>query len=112
MPSTGEKKGNTMLHQENENPSNITDFGDVTRGDAVHVIVYTKPNCMPCRMTKRLLDRAGIPYVEVDVSTHPDAVQDVRAMGYASVPVVVTTVGTHWSGFSPERIAALVRRAA
>ena len=28
----------------------------------VHAVIYTKPNCMPCKMTTKLLDSLGMPY--------------------------------------------------
>ncbi|GAA4757427.1 glutaredoxin family protein [Gordonia alkaliphila] len=70
------------------------------------VTVYTKPGCGPCRMTCRRLDAEGIPYTTVDI-TQNDAARDyVMALGYQQAPVVVA--GTeYWSGFRPERIAAL-----
>lgn len=101
-----------MVHQEHENPSSAVDLGDVTAGDASRITVYTKPQCVQCVFTKQALDRHGIPYTEIDVSVNPTAVARVRAMGYRAVPVIVVSGGTHWQGFSPERIAGLVRRAA
>ena len=28
----------------------------------LHGVLYTKPNCMPCKMTTKLLDSLGMPY--------------------------------------------------
>lgn len=28
----------------------------------LHAVLYTKPNCMPCKMTTKLLDSLGLPY--------------------------------------------------
>ena len=28
----------------------------------LHAVLYTKPNCMPCKMTTKLLDNLGMPY--------------------------------------------------
>lgn len=28
----------------------------------LHAVLYTKPHCMPCKMTTKLLDSLGIPY--------------------------------------------------
>lgn len=28
----------------------------------VHAVLYTKPHCMPCKMTTKLLDNLGMPY--------------------------------------------------
>lgn len=29
---------------------------------AIHAVLYTKPHCMPCKMTTKLLDSLGMPY--------------------------------------------------
>ena len=68
--------------------------------------VYTLPNCIQCTMTKRALDTVGIRYEVVDLSTDDAAHDLVSELGYRSAPVVVT--GTEsWSGFRPDKIAAL-----
>ena len=70
------------------------------------VTVYTKPSCMQCKATYRALDAAGVQYVSVDMSRDPEALDMVKAMGYMQAPVV-TTDNDHWSGFRPDKIAAL-----
>lgn len=68
------------------------------------VILYTKNNCQPCRLTKRLLEAKGITYETRDLDTDDEAVEAVLAMGHQSAPVVVI-VGRHsWSGFRPDLI--------
>ena len=57
-------------------------------------------------MTARTLDRQGLTYSVVDVSADAEAAAKVQAWGYRQVPVV--QVGDeHWSGFRPDRLAAL-----
>lgn len=70
------------------------------------VRVYTKPNCVQCEATKKALDKAGIAYEVIDVSTDQRALEYVRSLGYAQVPVVVAW-GGHWSGYRPDRIRGL-----
>ena len=68
--------------------------------------VYTLPNCMQCTMTKKALEKAGVPYVTVDLATDESAVETVQQLGYTSAPVV--TVGAaSWSGFRPDKISAV-----
>ncbi|EUB99599.1 glutaredoxin-like protein NrdH [Rhizobium sp. CF080] len=70
------------------------------------IIVYSKPACVQCTATTRALDRQGIDYQVVDVSTDPSAYQFVQGLGYRQVPVVV--VGElHWAGFRPDMIDSL-----
>lgn len=80
--------------------------------DSPIVTVYSKPSCVQCTATYRALDRAGIPYEVVDVSTDAEALTFVKKLDYAQAPVVyVEYPGTgavdHWSGFQPGRLAAL-----
>ena len=70
------------------------------------VIVYTKPACPQCDATKRALDRAGVSYQAIDVTSTPEAADMLRDLGYATLPVVM--VGEqHWSGFRIDRLRAL-----
>lgn len=76
------------------------------------VTVYTKPHCVQCTMTKKALDAAGTPYATVDLTEDPTAMDTVLALGHRAAPVVIVTDATgttndHWSGFQPDKIAAL-----
>ncbi len=55
----------------------------------VKVTVYSKPACVQCDATYRALDKKGIEYSVVDISTDGDALERVRALGYLQAPVVV-----------------------
>jgi glutaredoxin-like protein NrdH len=68
--------------------------------------VFTLPNCMQCTMTKNVLEKAGVPYVTVDLATDESAAEAVRSLGYSAAPVV--TVGAaSWSGFRPDKLSAV-----
>jgi len=67
------------------------------------LIVYTKPGCMPCKMTRRKLDEMGVDYETRDVIGDDAAMDEVRALGYREMPVVVNGQD-HWSGFRPDNI--------
>lgn len=67
------------------------------------VTVYTKPACVQCNATYRALDKRGISYKTVDLSQDPQALEQVRALGYMQAPVVVSG-SEHWSGFRPDMI--------
>lgn len=56
---------------------------------------------------KRALDSAGIAYDLKDVSEDGDALLTIKELGYLQVPVVVTALGDHWSGFRPDKINSL-----
>lgn len=75
------------------------------------VIVYSKPNCGPCRATKHALQSRGVPYEEIDVSQDAEALAFVsQTLGYRGVPVVYLDAEQHWQGFLPDRIETLVMR--
>lgn len=73
------------------------------------VAVYSKPDCQPCKATKRSLDDRGVTYTSVDVSVDPAGLAYIQKLGYTSVPVVVVTAEgslVSWSGYNPELIDA------
>jgi len=79
---------------------------------SIKVTVYSKPACVQCDATYRALDKKGIEYSVVDISTDDDALERVRALGFLQAPVVVAGEES-WAGFRPDRITALaVRREA
>lgn len=71
--------------------------------------LYTRPGCMACRQTARWLQAHNIPYIPVDVTTTPGATQQLRTLGYQSLPVVAPTNNPDdmWSGFRPDRLRTL-----
>jgi glutaredoxin-like protein NrdH len=75
------------------------------------ITVYTKPACVQCNATYKALDKAGITYNIVDITTDEKARDYVLALGYLQAPVVVDG-DDHWSGFRPDRIKALAAKAA
>lgn len=82
----------------------ITDLSQrIQARDGAATVLYSKPGCQPCRMTKRKLDAAGMYYTEVDVSTDETALAYVKSLGYEGVPVLyVSTIegDIHWQGLN------------
>lgn len=72
------------------------------------VTLYTKPACPQCDMTKKQLDKHGIPHDAIDVTQDPEAHAFVTGLGYMSAPVVHAGPDNHWSGFRPDRIKGLL----
>ena len=79
------------------------------KGQAMSVIVYTKPACVQCVATYKELDRKGIEYSLIDITQDEEAMNTVLELGYRQAPVVVTE-DDHWSGFRPDKIATLTPR--
>jgi glutaredoxin-like protein NrdH len=68
--------------------------------------VYTKPACVQCEMTKKLLDKNGVSYTTVDITQDQEAYDKIVSMGFMAAPVVITTDDA-WAGFNPEKINAI-----
>jgi glutaredoxin 3 len=53
------------------------------------VVVYTTSSCPYCVQAKRLLDRKGVPYTEIDVSADAEKrAEMMRASGRRTVPQI------------------------
>ena len=74
------------------------------------ITVYTKPACVQCHATYKALDKQGLDYQVVDISTDAAARDYVMSLGYLQAPVVVAG-SEHWSGFRPDHIKALGKEA-
>ena len=69
-------------------------------------VVYTKPGCVQCDATTRDLGRRKIAHETVDLTQDAEALEKIKALGYAQAPVVVTDED-HWSGYRPDKIKSL-----
>ena len=72
----------------------------------IPVTVYSTPNCVQCRQTKVVLEREGIEYSEVDLTAHPEKLEEFKAQGFVAAPIV-TTDRKIWSGFKLNKIMSL-----
>lgn len=96
----------------------------------LHAVLYTKPNCMPCKMTTKLLDSLGLPYENtyygnseqtnsIELDSHDIAkrewserkVEKLKAKyQITSLPLIkiiddeTEKVLDVWSGFVPDKI--------
>lgn len=71
------------------------------------ITVYSKPNCMQCDFTKKHLDRMGLEYQAVDVTTDQQALDEVQQMGFHGLPVVVADGVAPWTGYRPDELDKL-----
>jgi glutaredoxin-like protein NrdH len=71
------------------------------------VTVYTKPACVQCEATKRMMDKLSIEYNTVDITLDNDAFDMLTSKGFKSAPVVITE-NDSWAGFNPDKISGLV----
>lgn len=68
--------------------------------------MLSKPSCVQCNATYKALDAKGVKYQIIDLSKDPEAMDRAKSLGYLQAPVVITD-SDHWSGFRPDKIAAL-----
>jgi glutaredoxin-like protein NrdH len=52
------------------------------------------------------MDKLGIRYDVVDLTQHPDKLEEFRAKGYTQAPIVTTDTKI-WSGYRHEKIQSL-----
>jgi mycoredoxin len=79
------------------------------------LIMYSTPWCGYCRRLKAQLDRAGIPFTEVDITDDPQATAFVEQIndGNQTVPTVRLPDGSALTNPTlPQLLAALAARAA
>jgi glutaredoxin len=56
--------------------------------DAQTLKVYWRPGCSSCVKVKEFLSGLGIDYESINVSARPEAMEELRALGVRTVPVV------------------------
>lgn len=71
------------------------------------ITVFTKNNCMPCKMTKKFLTENGVDFEEINIEEQPDKVDYVKSLGFSSVPVIEAG-DVVFSGFQPAKLKALL----
>jgi glutaredoxin-like protein NrdH len=72
----------------------------------MQVTVYTTNNCVQCMMTKKELTKLGVRFDEISLELHPDKLEEFKAKGLLSAPIVTTDTKV-WSGFQPTKIRSL-----
>ena len=72
------------------------------------ITVYSKPACVQCEQTKKLLTKNGLEFKTIDITQDEEAYNKVVEMGFMSVPVVIAGEDS-WAGFQPDKINGLVQ---
>lgn len=70
------------------------------------VTVYSKNNCMQCKMVKKWLGEHHVAFTEINIDEQPEFVEKVIEMGFSAAPVV-TKGEVAFSGFRPAELAKL-----
>ena len=68
--------------------------------------VFSKNNCMQCKMVKRLLTESNVDFEEVNIDNDPAAMSYLKEHGFQTVPVTQSESATI-VGFRPDQLRAL-----
>ncbi|VGS44764.1 glutaredoxin [Streptococcus pyogenes] len=71
------------------------------------ITVYSKNNCMQCKMTKKFLEQHGANFQEINIDEHPEKVDYVKSLGFTSAPVIEAD-NLAFSGFQPAKLKELI----
>lgn len=75
-------------------------------GTTMNITLFSKNNCMQCKMTKRFLAENNINFEEVNIDNEPNALDWLKEQGFQSVPVI-TSDATTVVGFRPDQLRQL-----
>ena len=70
------------------------------------VTIYSKNNCVQCKMTKRFLDTNHVEYREINLDEQPEYIDHVKSLGFNAAPVI-QIVGEGDSRIEPELLGQL-----
>ncbi|WP_416588714.1 redoxin NrdH [Lactiplantibacillus plantarum] len=71
------------------------------------VTIFTKNNCMQCKMTKKFLTAHNIAFEEKNINTNPEYVDYLKNQGFHAVPVVEINGEDSIAGFRPDALKQL-----
>lgn len=77
---------------------------------AITLTVFSKPDCVQCRFTKRELESKSLSYKEIDVTIDQESYNLLQELGIQQLPAVKVECGDDvewWSGFRIEKLRAL-----
>lgn len=68
--------------------------------------LFSKNNCMQCKMAKRFLTEHQINFEEINIDMQPEAIDWLKENGFQSVPVITSELATI-VGFRPDQLRQL-----
>ncbi|HFI0467749.1 TPA: glutaredoxin-like protein NrdH [Streptococcus suis] len=71
------------------------------------VTIYSKNDCVQCKMSKKFLDEHNVAYKEINLDEQPEFIEYVKSLGFSAAPVIETESEV-FSGFQPTKLKALV----
>jgi mycoredoxin len=76
---------------------------DYAKAHGVKAVLYATAWCGFCKQTRAFLTQQHISYVEYDIESSPDGLEQYKRLGGNGVPVVLIA-GEVIKGYRPERI--------
>lgn len=71
--------------------------------------VYSKNNCVQCKMVKSLLDNEGISYKEINIDENPAEKDRLKSLGVKAAPAVFRNGKLDFVGFIPEKVKNIIK---
>ena len=71
------------------------------------ITIFSIYNCMQCKMTKKLLDKEGADYQEINIDERPEMIDYVKDLGFSAAPVIKAG-DIIFSGFQPAKLKEII----
>lgn len=71
------------------------------------ITIFSKNNCIQCKMTKKLLDKEGADYQEINIDERPEMIDYVKDLGFSAAPVIKAG-DIIFSGFQPAKLKEII----
>lgn len=75
--------------------------------DPAMITLYGQPGCYPCKQAAAYLTREHVPFDYIDLTEHPEALEQLKAQGMKNTPVLRTPTQTT-SGLNLSALQAAV----
>ncbi|GGI65606.1 MULTISPECIES: glutaredoxin-like protein NrdH [Enterococcus] len=72
----------------------------------MNIKLFSKNNCVQCKMAKRFLTDNQISFEEINLDQEPTAIDWLKEQGFQSVPVITSEARTI-VGFRPDQLRQL-----
>ncbi|MGT2637298.1 glutaredoxin-like protein NrdH [Streptococcus ratti] len=71
------------------------------------ITVFSKNNCMQCKMTKKFLEQNHVDFEEINIDEQPEKIDYVKSLGFTAAPVIEAGDAV-FSGFQPAKLKAFI----
>lgn len=72
-----------------------------------NITVFSKNNCMQCKMTKKFLEKEGVAFQEINIDEQPEYIEHVKSLGFTAAPVIQAGEMV-FSGFQPAKLKEII----